>query len=38
MLVGVGESIVGGTVTPDTFIVRKSDLAVVQRLMQINNA
>src|SRR5574339_1263225 len=28
---GLGESIVGGTVTPDTFIVRKSDLAVVQR-------
>jgi phosphoenolpyruvate synthase/pyruvate phosphate dikinase len=27
---GLGESIVGGTVTPDTFIVRKSDLAVVQ--------
>jgi pyruvate,water dikinase len=28
---GLGESIVGGTVTPDTFIVRKSDLAVTQR-------
>jgi phosphoenolpyruvate synthase/pyruvate phosphate dikinase len=28
---GLGESIVGGTVTPDTFIVRKSDLAVFQR-------
>jgi pyruvate,water dikinase len=27
---GLGESIVSGTVTPDTFIVRKSDLAVVQ--------
>ena len=27
---GLGESIVGGTVTPDTFIVRKSDLTVVQ--------
>jgi pyruvate,water dikinase len=27
---GLGESIVGGTVMPDTFIVRKSDLAVVQ--------
>jgi pyruvate,water dikinase len=27
---GLGESIVGGTVTPDTFIVHKSDLAVVQ--------
>jgi len=26
---GLGESIVGGTVTPDTFIIRKSDLAVV---------
>ena len=26
---GLGESIVGGTVTPDTFIVRKSDLAVI---------
>ncbi|MGQ0601006.1 MAG: PEP/pyruvate-binding domain-containing protein, partial [Anaerolineales bacterium] len=24
---GLGESIVGGTVTPDTFVVRKSDLA-----------
>jgi len=28
---GLGESIVGGTVTPDTFIVCKSDLAVIQR-------
>lgn len=28
---GLGESIVGGTVTPDTFVVRKSDLAVVDR-------
>ena len=28
---GLGESIVGGTVTPDTFIVRKSDLAVTSR-------
>ena len=27
---GLGESIVGGTVTPDTFIVRKSDFAVLQ--------
>ena len=27
---GLGESIVGGTVTPDTFVVRKSDLAVIQ--------
>jgi len=31
---GLGESIVGGTVTPDTFIVRKSDLAIVQRVIQ----
>ena len=30
---GLGESIVGGTVTPDTFIVRKSDLAVVQHII-----
>jgi pyruvate,water dikinase len=30
---GLGESIVGGTVTPDTFIVRKSDLAVVKRIV-----
>jgi pyruvate, water dikinase len=30
---GLGESIVGGTVTPDTFIVRKSDLAVAQRVI-----
>lgn len=30
---GLGESIVGGTVTPDTFIVRKSDVAVVQRVI-----
>jgi phosphoenolpyruvate synthase/pyruvate phosphate dikinase len=30
---GLGESIVGGTVTPDMFIVRKSDLAVVQRII-----
>jgi pyruvate,water dikinase len=29
---GLGESIVGGTVTPDTFIVRKSDLAVINRV------
>ncbi len=28
---GLGESIVGGTVTPDTFVVRKSDLAVTDR-------
>ena len=30
---GLGESIVGGTVTPDTFIVRKSDVAIVQRII-----
>jgi len=30
---GLGESIVGGTVTPDTFIVRKSDLAVISRVI-----
>jgi pyruvate,water dikinase len=30
---GLGESIVGGTVMPDTFVVRKSDLAVVQRVL-----
>ncbi len=28
---GLGESIVGGTVTPDTFIVRKSDLSIIDR-------
>jgi pyruvate,water dikinase len=28
---GLGESIVGGTVTPDAFIVRKSDLAITGR-------
>src|SRR5512134_23427 len=28
---GLGESIVGGTVTPDTFIVRKSDLTITSR-------
>lgn len=28
---GLGESIVGGTVTPDTFIVRKSDQAITSR-------
>jgi pyruvate,water dikinase len=28
---GLGESIVGGTVTPDTFVVRKSDLAITNR-------
>jgi len=30
---GLGESIVGGTVTPDTFIVRKSDLSVTNRVI-----
>ncbi len=30
---GLGESIVGGTVTPDTFIVRKSDLAVTTQVI-----
>ena len=30
---GLGESIVGGTVTPDTFVVRKSDLAVINRVI-----
>ena len=30
---GLGESIVGGTITPDTFLVRKSDLAVIQRII-----
>jgi pyruvate,water dikinase len=28
---GLGESIVGGTVTPDTYVVRKADLAVAAR-------
>jgi pyruvate,water dikinase len=28
---GLGESVVGGTVTPDTFVVRKDNLAVTQR-------
>jgi phosphoenolpyruvate synthase/pyruvate phosphate dikinase len=28
---GLGESIVGGTVTPDTYLVRKRDLAVTDR-------
>ena len=30
---GLGESIVGGTVTPDTFIVRKSDWAVTSQVI-----
>ena len=30
---GLGESIVGGTVTPDTFIVRKPDLAILGRVI-----
>jgi pyruvate,water dikinase len=29
----LGESIVGGMVTPDTFTVRKADLAVIQRVI-----
>jgi pyruvate,water dikinase len=28
---GLGESIVGGTVTPDTFVVRKVDMDVIER-------
>ncbi|MCI0856655.1 MAG: PEP/pyruvate-binding domain-containing protein, partial [Chloroflexi bacterium] len=28
---GLGESLVGGTVTPDTYVIRKSDLSVVSR-------
>jgi pyruvate, water dikinase len=28
---GLGESIVGGTVTPDTYVVRKADMAVASR-------
>ena len=28
---GLGESVVGGTVTPDTYVVRKGDLAVTSR-------
>jgi pyruvate,water dikinase len=32
---GLGESIVGGTVTPDMFIVRKSDLAVINRVIAV---
>lgn len=30
---GLGESIVGGTVTPDTYVVRKEDLAVVSQII-----
>ena len=30
---GLGESIVGGTVTPDTFIVHKTDLAITSRII-----
>jgi len=30
---GLGESIVGGTVTPDTFIVRKADMEIIQRMI-----
>ena len=29
----MGESIVSGTVTPDTFVVRKSDLVVIRRVI-----
>ncbi len=28
---GLGESVVGGTVSPDTYVVRKTDLAIVAR-------
>jgi len=28
---GLGESIVGGTVTPDTYVVRKADMTIVSR-------
>lgn len=30
---GLGESIVGGTVTPDMYVVRKSDLAITDRVI-----
>jgi len=30
---GLGESIVGGTVTPDTFIIRKSDLKITEQII-----
>jgi phosphoenolpyruvate synthase/pyruvate phosphate dikinase len=30
---GLGESIGGGTVTPDTFVVRKADLAITGRVI-----
>jgi pyruvate, water dikinase len=30
---GLGESIVGGTVTPDTFVVRKTDLGITGRFI-----
>jgi pyruvate,water dikinase len=30
---GLGESIVGGTTTPDTFVVRKDDLEIVSRMI-----
>jgi len=33
---GLGESIVSGAVTPDTYVVRKSDLAVVSRAIAEN--
>jgi pyruvate,water dikinase len=28
---GLGESIVGGTVTPDTYVVRKADMSIISR-------
>lgn len=34
---GLGESIVGGTVTPDTFIVRKSDLERVSTALAVKS-
>jgi phosphoenolpyruvate synthase/pyruvate phosphate dikinase len=30
---GLGESVVGGTVSPDTYVVRKADLSIVARQM-----
>ncbi len=32
---GLGESLVGGLVTPDLFVVRKSDLAIVERRIAV---
>lgn len=34
---GLGESLVGGTVTPDTYVVRRDDLAVVSRTISEKN-